>query len=157
MTLAASRHCSVILLSHVSIYRLCLGTLVRFLRARRSLLLENLALPQQLAVLKRRHPRPRLARPARQALLGRRPSILVRMAKLVCGAKQFAGALADDDAGSHGVAGGHSRHYRAVCDAKVFNAMNLKLGVYDRHRIAPHLGGTRLMEVGRGCIANEVL
>ena len=39
---------------------LCFGTLVRFLRARRSLVLENLALRQQLAVLKRRHPRPRL-------------------------------------------------------------------------------------------------
>src|SRR5712664_4377166 len=39
---------------------LCLGTLVRLLRARRSLLLENLALRQQLVVLKRRHPRPRL-------------------------------------------------------------------------------------------------
>jgi putative transposase len=39
---------------------LCLGTLVRILRARRSVLLENLALRQQLAVLKRRHPRPRL-------------------------------------------------------------------------------------------------
>src|SRR6266478_1347153 len=39
---------------------LCLGTLVRLLRARRSLLLENLALRQQLAVRKRRHPRPRL-------------------------------------------------------------------------------------------------
>src|SRR5258708_19427913 len=39
---------------------LCLGTLVRLLRARRSLLLENLALRQQLAGLKRRHPRPRL-------------------------------------------------------------------------------------------------
>src|SRR5258705_13076242 len=37
----------------------CLGTLVRLLRARRSLLLENLAL-RQLAVRKRRHPRPRL-------------------------------------------------------------------------------------------------
>ena len=36
------------------------GTLVRLLRVRRSLLLENLALRQQLAVLKRRHPRPRL-------------------------------------------------------------------------------------------------
>src|SRR5216683_1058709 len=33
---------------------LCFGTLVRLLRARRSLLLENLALRQQLAVLKRR-------------------------------------------------------------------------------------------------------
>ena len=39
---------------------LCFGTLVRLLRARRSLLLENLALRQQLAVLKRRRPRPRL-------------------------------------------------------------------------------------------------
>jgi putative transposase len=38
----------------------CFGTVVRLLRARRSLLLENLALRQQLAVLKRRHPRPRL-------------------------------------------------------------------------------------------------
>src|ERR1700740_1012180 len=40
---------------------LCLGTLVRLLRARQSLLLENLVLRQQLAVLKRKHPRPRLA------------------------------------------------------------------------------------------------
>jgi hypothetical protein len=39
---------------------LFLGTLVRLLRARRSLLLENLALRQLLAVLKHRHPRPRL-------------------------------------------------------------------------------------------------
>src|ERR1700730_1972276 len=39
---------------------LCFGTLVRLLRGRRSLLLENLALRQQLARLKRRHPRPRL-------------------------------------------------------------------------------------------------
>jgi hypothetical protein len=37
-----------------------LGTLVRLLRARRSFPLENLALGQQLAVLKRRHSRPRL-------------------------------------------------------------------------------------------------
>jgi hypothetical protein len=39
---------------------LFLGTLVRFLRARTSLLLENLALRQQLVVLKRQHPRLRL-------------------------------------------------------------------------------------------------
>jgi hypothetical protein len=39
---------------------LCFGTLVRLLHARRSLFLENLALRQQLAVLKRRGPRPRL-------------------------------------------------------------------------------------------------
>src|SRR6266852_9345101 len=39
---------------------LCLGTLVRFCRVRRNLLLENLALRQQLAVLKRRRRRPGL-------------------------------------------------------------------------------------------------
>jgi putative transposase len=41
--------------------RFCFGTLIRFFRSRRSLLLENLALRQQLAVLKRRHPRPGLS------------------------------------------------------------------------------------------------
>jgi hypothetical protein len=40
--------------------RLCLGTVARLFCARSSLLLENLALRQQLAVFKRRHPRPRL-------------------------------------------------------------------------------------------------
>src|SRR6266516_3619845 len=39
---------------------LCFGMLVRFFRERRSLLLENLALRQQLVALKRRHPRPSL-------------------------------------------------------------------------------------------------
>src|SRR5215472_8422196 len=36
------------------------GTLVRLLRSRHSLLLENLTLRQQLVVFKRRHPRPKL-------------------------------------------------------------------------------------------------
>jgi len=36
------------------------GAILRLFRGRRKLLLENLALRQQLAVLKRRHPRPRL-------------------------------------------------------------------------------------------------
>jgi len=40
--------------------RLCLGTIARLFCVRRSLLLENLALRQQLAVFKRRHPRTRL-------------------------------------------------------------------------------------------------
>jgi hypothetical protein len=39
---------------------LWLGLLTRCLRSHRSLLLENLALRQQLAVLKRKHPRPRM-------------------------------------------------------------------------------------------------
>src|SRR5437588_1017162 len=39
-----------------------LGLLTRCLQSHRSLLLENLALRQQLAVLKRKHPRPRMGR-----------------------------------------------------------------------------------------------
>jgi hypothetical protein len=39
---------------------LSIGSLLRLFRSHRSLVLENLALRQQLAVLKRRHPRPRL-------------------------------------------------------------------------------------------------
>lgn len=41
--------------------RLCLGLLPRLFRCRKSLLIENLALRQQLAVFKRKHSRPRLA------------------------------------------------------------------------------------------------
>jgi len=44
----------------VRFVRLCLGMLVRLFRGRQSLLLENLALRQQLVMLKRRHPRPSL-------------------------------------------------------------------------------------------------
>ena len=40
--------------------RLCVGLLARSLRSRRRLLFENLALRQQLTVLKRKHPKPRL-------------------------------------------------------------------------------------------------
>jgi hypothetical protein len=40
---------------------LLIDIIVRVFRARRTLLLENLALRQQLAALKRRHPRPRFA------------------------------------------------------------------------------------------------
>src|SRR6266849_7292286 len=39
---------------------LLLASILRLFRTRRSLLLENLVLRQQLAVLKRKHPRPRL-------------------------------------------------------------------------------------------------
>jgi len=42
-------------------FRFWLGSLSRCFRSRQSLLLENLALRQQLAVLKRRHPRPKLS------------------------------------------------------------------------------------------------
>ena len=45
----------------VDIIRLLVGAILRLFRTRRNLLLENLALRQQLAVLKRKHPRPKLA------------------------------------------------------------------------------------------------
>ena len=45
----------------VDAIRLFVGTILRLIRTRRRLLLENLTLRQQLAVLKRKHPRPRLA------------------------------------------------------------------------------------------------
>src|SRR5262252_3636138 len=41
-------------------FGLCFGTFVRLFCSQKSLLLENLALRQQLSVLKHRHPRPRL-------------------------------------------------------------------------------------------------
>jgi hypothetical protein len=47
------------------ILRLLIVVLIRSLRSRRNLLLENLALRQQLAVLARRHPQPRFSVPDR--------------------------------------------------------------------------------------------
>ena len=44
----------------LSLLLLWLGALIRLFRSRGSLVLENLTLRQQLAVLKRRHPRPSL-------------------------------------------------------------------------------------------------
>src|SRR5258707_874151 len=75
---------------------LCFGTLVRLLRARRSLLLENLALTSTT-----RRPETSTSaaktRPARQALLGRRPPILVGMAAVPhCGHARNRGALAQE-------------------------------------------------------------
>jgi hypothetical protein len=71
-------------------------------------------------------------------------------------AQGFCGTLADDDAGSHGISGGHARHDRGVCDAQIFDSIDPKLAVYDRHRIAPHFRGTGLMVVSGGRIANEI-
>ena len=68
---------------------LCFGTLVRLLRARRSLLLENLARRPETSTSAAK------TRPARQALLGRHSSILVRMAEVPhCGHARNRGALA---------------------------------------------------------------
>ena len=73
---------------------LCLGTLVRLLRACRSLLLENLVLRQQLAGPEASASAAKI-RAARQTLLGRHSSILDRMATIPhCGHARNGGALA---------------------------------------------------------------
>ena len=45
----------------VNAIRLCTGVILCLFRSRRELLLENLVLRQQLMLLRRKHPRPRLA------------------------------------------------------------------------------------------------
>src|SRR6266436_5963516 len=45
----------------IDTFVLLVGAILRLLHSRHRLLLENLVLRQQLAVLKRRHPRPRLS------------------------------------------------------------------------------------------------
>jgi hypothetical protein len=47
--------------------------------------------------------------------------------------------FADDDAGSHGIAGRHPRHDRAICDAKVFDSIDLT-GVCPRSSIGVYFG-----------------
>ena len=44
----------------LDLFRIWFGAALRFFRTRQNLMLENLALRQQLVVLKRRHPKPRL-------------------------------------------------------------------------------------------------
>jgi len=58
--------------------QLWFGSLLCVFRDRRSLMLENLALRQQLVVLKRKHPRPKLA-PLDKLFLGAGATLLVSM------------------------------------------------------------------------------
>src|SRR5258708_172433 len=66
-------------------------------------------------------------------------------------------ALADDDARSHSIAGSHSRHDRPISNAKIVNSIDLEVVVYYRHRIVAHLGGARLVVVGSGRVADEIV
>src|SRR5262249_33801701 len=66
------------------------------------------------------------------------------------------GTFADDDAGSHGIAGDHAWHDGTVCDAKVLDSIDLKFRIYHGHGIAPHFCGTCLMMVSSSRIADEV-
>ena len=70
--------------------------------------------------------------------------------------QHLSGTFADDDAGGHRVAGCHARQNRSVRDTKVVYSIDLEVTVDDGHRIASHFGGTCLMGVSRGGIADEI-
>src|SRR6476659_3116684 len=74
------------------------------------------------------------------AMQGRRSvGICPDSRQLVCGAQYLARPLAYDDAGSHGIAGGHAWHDGPIRDTKIFDSIDLKAGIHDGHGIAPHL------------------
>src|SRR5260221_14255247 len=72
------------------------------------------------------------------------------------GFQYLSGALADNDAGSHGVARCYARHDGSISNAQVFDSIDLEVGVYYRDGITSHLGGTRLMPIGHYRIPDEV-
>jgi hypothetical protein len=72
------------------------------------------------------------------------------------GSQYFSGAFADNDAGSHGVACRDPWHDRPIRDTKFFDSISFKIAINHRHWVSAHLGATRLMVVGTGCIPDEV-
>src|SRR6266404_924818 len=71
--------------------------------------------------------------------------------------QDLSGALANDDARRHRVAGCDARHDRTVSDTKIIDAMDLERAVHHRHRIVSHLGSTCLMPIAACCVTDEVL
>src|SRR5262245_47040826 len=74
----------------------------------------------------------------------------------VLGPENLSSALVNDDAGSHGVAGGHTRHDGTVCYAKVIDSIDFQVAINHRHGISSHLGCAGLMRVAHDGIADEV-
>jgi hypothetical protein len=72
----------------------------------------------------------------------------IRSLKLMLSPEELCGAFTNNDAGSHSVAGGYAGHDGSIGNTQVFNSVDLEVGVYHRHGITSHLGGTRLMPVG---------
>ena len=73
------------------------------------------------------------------------------------GLEDFRATFADDDAGGHGVSGGHAGHDRPVGNAKVFYSINFQRAINHRHGVLAHLGGAALVPVAHGSIADEAL
>jgi formamidopyrimidine-DNA glycosylase len=55
------------------------------------------------------------------------------VSNLVCSPQHLSSPLADDDAGSHGVAGRYARHNRPIRDAKVVDSIDFKAAINDGH------------------------
>src|SRR5260370_42158255 len=66
-----------------------------------------------------------------------RPTMMRTKSDFVLGLEDLSRSFSDNDVWRHCVSGRHARHVRTICDAKVFDSIDLKLAVYDRHRIAP--------------------
>ena len=71
--------------------------------------------------------------------------------------QDFGGALADDDAGGHGVSRRDAGHDRSVGNTKMFDAVNLQIAIHDGHGISAHFGCAGFMPVTDGRVANELL
>ncbi|MDX6462693.1 MAG: hypothetical protein QOE55_6390, partial [Acidobacteriaceae bacterium] len=64
-------------------------------------------------------------------------------------------ALADDDAGRHGVTGGDVRHDRAVRNAQSVHAVDAKIPIHDRQVVPAHLGRAGMMPERHSGVAYE--
>jgi len=67
--------------------------------------------------------------------------------------QDLGGPLANDDAGSLRIAGGHPWQDRAIRHPKVADAIDVQMVIHHRQGISAHLGRAGLMPVGYGGIA----
>src|SRR6516162_4737859 len=81
----------------------------------------------------------------------------IRWLQLVFDSQSVCGALSDNHAGSHGVAGCHARHDGSIRDTKVLDAIHPETTIDHRHRVAPHFGGGCLMPKAERCATGVVL
>ena len=71
--------------------------------------------------------------------------------------QDFGGALADDDAGGHGVSRRDAGHDGSVGNTKMFDTVNLQIAIHDGHGISAHFGRAGFMPVADGRVAHELL
>src|SRR6516162_847994 len=86
-----------------------------------------------------------------------RPAGLLDPLELVLGLKYLCGALADDDAGRHRVAGRHPRQNGSIRNTKAIDTVDLQLSIDHRHRITAHFRSAGLMPVRNEPISKELL